>query len=180
MFRYVILALMCSTVVGFMISLVIVGALAACCCGTKRRDRLFRLNDMAVFTGIGKRMEIKHPTAKGAFLQGEIATVLLKTGVNIYAIVTLEQTIRRNKLGPEEKDWGFGQVLALFLLLGPVAELLNIFLAKTDKDGEEEEEEGETDSEAGGGTNPRPALQGNQQLQLTQGTELTDLPSSLR
>ncbi|CAG8930512.1 unnamed protein product [Penicillium salamii] len=51
----------------------------------------------------------------------------------VYLIVSLEQTIQRNELDPEEKGWTFGQVIAIFLLLGVANELLNVFLAGWDR-----------------------------------------------
>ncbi|KAI2732718.1 hypothetical protein CBS147332_1857 [Penicillium roqueforti] len=51
----------------------------------------------------------------------------------IYLIVSLEQTIHRNNLDPEEKGWTFGQVIAIFLLLGVANELLNVLLASWDR-----------------------------------------------
>lgn len=51
----------------------------------------------------------------------------------IYLIVSLEQTIHRNDLDPEEKGWTFGQVIAIFLLLGVANELLNVLLASWDR-----------------------------------------------
>lgn len=51
----------------------------------------------------------------------------------IYLIVSLEQTIGRNNLDPEEKSWTFGQVIAIFLLLGVANELLNVLLASWDR-----------------------------------------------
>lgn len=51
----------------------------------------------------------------------------------IYLIVSLEQTIHRNLLDPEEKGWTFGQVIAIFLLLGVANELLNVLLASWDR-----------------------------------------------
>ncbi|KAJ5794106.1 hypothetical protein N7457_000705 [Penicillium paradoxum] len=51
----------------------------------------------------------------------------------IYLIVSLEQTISRNNLDPEEKGWTFGQVIAIFLLLGVANELLNVLLASWDR-----------------------------------------------
>ena len=58
-------------------------------------------------------------------------------GFNIYAIVSLEQTISRNHLDDEERDWTFGQILAIFMLLGVANELLNLFLAGLDRKAEE-------------------------------------------
>lgn len=54
-------------------------------------------------------------------------------GFCIYLIVSLEQTIRRNNLDPQEKGWTFGQVIAIFLLLGVANELLNVVLANWDR-----------------------------------------------
>jgi hypothetical protein len=54
-------------------------------------------------------------------------------GFCIYLMVSLEQTIQRNNLDPEEKGWTFGQVIAIFLLLGVANELLNVVLAKWDR-----------------------------------------------
>lgn len=57
-------------------------------------------------------------------------------GFNIYAMVSLEQTISRNNIDPGERDWTFGQVLAMFML--EVAyEFLNFVLAHLDKRGRE-------------------------------------------
>lgn len=63
----------------------------------------------------------------------KLANVVGLTGFSIYAIVSLEQTIMANNVNEEEKQWGFGQVLALFLLIGVANELLNLSLASMDK-----------------------------------------------
>lgn len=47
----------------------------------------------------------------------------------------MELTVLRNNLGPDERKWTFGQVLAVFLLLGVAAEVANILLAKLDSIG---------------------------------------------
>jgi hypothetical protein len=54
-------------------------------------------------------------------------------GLNIYAIVSLEETISRNHLDPSEKTWTFGQILAIFLLVGVVNEMMNLWLASLDR-----------------------------------------------
>lgn len=54
-------------------------------------------------------------------------------GFCIYLIVSLEQTIQRDNINPQEKSWTFGQVLAIILLLGVAHELLNALLAKWDR-----------------------------------------------
>lgn len=40
--------------------------------------------------------------------------------------------VRINKLSEEESAWTFGQILALFVLLGVVVEVINILLPKLD------------------------------------------------
>jgi len=46
--------------------------------------------------------------------------MLIHTGIIVYMIVTLEQMMARNQSPDEEREWTFGQVLAVFLLLGVV------------------------------------------------------------
>ena len=58
------------------------------------------------------------------------------TAFGVYAIVSLEQTIARNRLGDTEKDWTFGQIIALFLLIGTANELLNLLLSSLNNSGE--------------------------------------------
>ncbi|KAH8693681.1 hypothetical protein BGW36DRAFT_429720 [Talaromyces proteolyticus] len=55
------------------------------------------------------------------------------SSVNIYAMVSLEQTIARNNIGPGEKDWTFGQIIAIFMLVGVVNEGVNFGLAYLDR-----------------------------------------------
>lgn len=53
----------------------------------------------------------------------------------IYAIVSLEQTINRNNVQSDEEQWTFGQIIALFILIGTANELLNLFLSTLDNRG---------------------------------------------
>jgi hypothetical protein len=46
--------------------------------------------------------------------------LLLLVAINILFIVDIELTLRRNNRTDEEDEWGFGQVLALLLLLVPL------------------------------------------------------------
>ncbi|KAL1841774.1 hypothetical protein VTJ49DRAFT_6612 [Mycothermus thermophilus] len=55
----------------------------------------------------------------------EITQVMAYTGFSIYAIVSLEQIINRNHVNEEENEWTFGQIIALFLLLGPTVDFMN-------------------------------------------------------
>lgn len=54
----------------------------------------------------------------------------------IYAIVSLEQMISRNRVSEEERYWTFGQVLSLFLLLGVANEAISAVIASINKNSE--------------------------------------------
>ncbi|KAF4119831.1 hypothetical protein GMORB2_3519 [Geosmithia morbida] len=45
-----------------------------------------------------------------------------------YFIAMLELMIDRNTLGPGKDDWGFGQLLAVALLIGPLTEILSLLI----------------------------------------------------
>lgn len=53
-------------------------------------------------------------------------------GINVYMIVTLGQVVAKNRLSDEEREWTFGHVLAVFVLLGVVVEVGNILLMRLD------------------------------------------------
>ncbi|EFQ24970.1 uncharacterized protein GLRG_00114 [Colletotrichum graminicola M1.001] len=112
-FRYVILALMASMAFGWVLSMVMYVVLAHCCCG-------------------GARSGMKW--AKQNLISGQVVQLFIQTGINVYMIVTLEQIVKRNNLSKEEKEWTFGQILAIFVLLGVVVEVINILLLKLDGD----------------------------------------------
>jgi hypothetical protein len=57
-----------------------------------------------------------------------IGEICANTAVYIYMIVALELMHVRNKISHEEQDWSFGQIIALFLLLGVVWEVLDVVL----------------------------------------------------
>lgn len=175
-FRYAILGLMCALVVGTMFGMAVGGTIYACICGTSRKERLVHTHDVAFAANILGRVDFKDKRVKKSRIQSEVAAVLLATGVNLYAIITLEQTISRNRLSPDEKNWGFGQVLALFLLLGPLAEVLNIILARVDKKNAEDED----DSGSEGDSRPTTGDGRPQQQLLTDGVELQDMPVAQR
>ncbi|KAJ1549303.1 hypothetical protein HK405_005923 [Cladochytrium tenue] len=125
-FRYIILASFAATAAGFIITIT---CLACCFVGFwVMRDRLGPLTTYRSDAPVSEE-----PAALNSRAARALANVVLMTGVSIYAIVSLEQTIAVNNVGEEEREWGFGQVLALFLLLGVVNELVNLGLAKLDK-----------------------------------------------
>lgn len=118
--------------------------------------------DVAVLKNVLMRIKVSDPRYKGNVVSGQIIELLIHTGINIYMsksttvtgiirdeillplkdpnadkqcslqVVTLEQMVHVNNLSPEEKDWTFGQILALFVLLGVVVEVINILLNKLD------------------------------------------------
>lgn len=148
-FRYVILALMASMAVGWVFSMIFAVFFASCLCGGARRSarRIRDGNpDLEVLKSVWGRVRLSDPRHRRNAVSGQIVQMLIHTGVNIYMIVTLEQIVQRNNLDREdESSWTFGQVLALFVLLGVVVEVVNILLPKLDR-------EVEADSDAGDGS----------------------------
>ncbi|GKT53818.1 hypothetical protein ColTof4_05980 [Colletotrichum tofieldiae] len=139
-FRYVILALMASMAVGWVFSMVIYVFLAHCCCGGVRSGMKWarRVNpDVEALKNVVGRIKVSDPKYKRDIISGQVVQLFIQTGINVYMIVTLEQIVKRNHLSEEEKEWTFGQVLAIFVLLGVVVEVINILLPKLDRDVEE-------------------------------------------
>ncbi|KAF2129913.1 hypothetical protein P153DRAFT_251926, partial [Dothidotthia symphoricarpi CBS 119687] len=64
--------------------------------------------------------------------QHQLGVMVLWIMINVYGVMMLELTIVRNELGADERWWTFGQILAIFLLLGVVAEICNVLLASVD------------------------------------------------
>lgn len=59
--------------------------------------------------------------------------MIIAVGFNIYAMVSLEQTISRNSIGDGEREWTFGQILSIFMLVGVANESVNFVLAYLDR-----------------------------------------------
>ncbi|KXG46791.1 uncharacterized protein PGRI_035370 [Penicillium griseofulvum] len=129
-FRYIILGTLGAVVAGYAITFT---CMLPCLCGIEGQKRGW----------INWFVEVNHPVYRDdreppERLHGQ---ALLRYTLNkvaycsfcIYLIVSLEQTISRNVLDPEEKGWTFGQVIAIFLLLGVANELLNVLLASWDR-----------------------------------------------
>ncbi|KAK1599102.1 uncharacterized protein LY79DRAFT_536967 [Colletotrichum navitas] len=136
-FRYVILALMASMTVGWVLSMVMYVVLAHCCCGGVRSGMKWarQVNpDVEALKKVIGRIKVSDPRFKQNLISGQVVQLLIQTGINVYMIVTLEQIVKRNNLSEEEKEWTFGQVLAIFVLLGVVVEVINILLPKLDGD----------------------------------------------
>ncbi|KAH6645152.1 hypothetical protein BKA67DRAFT_670730 [Truncatella angustata] len=136
-FRYVILGLMASMAVGWVLSMVFTVFFASCCCDGGARGTAKRMRhanpDVAVLKNVWARVRITDQRHRGSIVSGQVIQMLVHTGINIYMIVTLEQIVERNHLSEDEAKWTFGQVLALFVLLGVVVEVVNILLPKLDQ-----------------------------------------------
>ncbi|KAL8786284.1 MAG: hypothetical protein Q9213_002879 [Squamulea squamosa] len=131
-FRYAILVLMVLAVTLAVMNGLVGGLTAAWCCGIRDENREVRSGDLAAMITILSRVQIRERRIKWALQQQNLGDGILRTLVNVYGIVMLELTVHRNNLSSEEQGWTFGQILAIFLLLGVVAEVLNVLLAKLD------------------------------------------------
>ena len=131
-FRYIILILMICAVLGIILGSIVTGIIAAICCGVRSKDRVIQSNDIAILTNIYRQARFKDKGFKRAALQSKLGDIIVRSIVNAYGVVMLELTVSRNDIGPDERKWTFGQILALFLLLGVVAEVANIILARLD------------------------------------------------
>lgn len=141
-FRYIILGTLGATAAGFIL---VFTCMLPCICGAwvyKRRHRgdngfIQKRNCTGNWFFQVTRPENEdseeHEPLHGQALLNFTLNRLAYFGFCIYLIVSLEQTIQRNNLDPEEKGWTFGQVIAIFLLLGVANELLNVVLAKWDR-----------------------------------------------
>lgn len=139
-FRYVILAFMAMMSIAWIINILFSAMLARYCCGGGRGRRgAVGGREVALAEGVMRRMRISDPRHKGNAVKQQIIELMIHTGVNIYMIVTLEQTVSMNRLDAAEKEWTFGQILALFVLLGVVVEVANILLSKLDEDEDDTE-----------------------------------------
>ncbi|KAK4160247.1 hypothetical protein QBC43DRAFT_325659 [Cladorrhinum sp. PSN259] len=134
-FRYVILVLLVVMAVGWVISLMIGYLFARCCCGGVRETTTRSAEakeGLGVWVAMYSRVVFADPAHKRQALYNQIVSMLIHTGINVYMIVTLEQIVARNHLSEEESEWTFGQLLAIFMLLGVVVEVVNILLPKLD------------------------------------------------
>lgn len=136
-FRYVILALMATLAVAWAVNMFVWALLAKCCCGSVRsglRQTQKTSRDLEALQRVLGRVRVADPRFQRDMISSQFVWLLIHTGVNVYMIVTLEQMVARNRLSPEEREWTFGQVLAVFVLLGVVVEVINILLPKLDGD----------------------------------------------
>ncbi|KAK1965367.1 hypothetical protein LY78DRAFT_97229 [Colletotrichum sublineola] len=139
-FRYVILVLMASMAVGWVISMVMYVFFVYCCCGGVRSGMKWarQVNqDAEALKNVVGRIKVSDPKYKRNLISGQVVQLFIQTGINAYMVVTQEQIVKRNNLSEEEKEWTFGQVLAVFVLLGVVVEVINILLPKLGGDLEE-------------------------------------------
>jgi len=132
-FRFVALSLLIILAVSWVFSMLIFALIAYCCCGVSLRSFLGskeRHSDLQVLRSLAKRIKISDPKHRWKVASGQVVDLLIHTGINAYMVVTLEQTINRNRVSMEERAWTFGQVLAIAMLLGVVVEVINIILPK--------------------------------------------------
>ncbi|KAF9869762.1 hypothetical protein CkaCkLH20_12805 [Colletotrichum karsti] len=134
-FRYVILALMATMVLGWVMSMVFSVIIAQCCCGGVRSGVRWAREanpDIQTWKRFWGQIDVSDARYKQNAISQNVVQLFIHTGINVYMIVTLEQIVGRNHLSEEEKEWTFGQVLAIFVLLGVVVEVINILLPKLD------------------------------------------------
>ncbi|OQD68699.1 hypothetical protein PENDEC_c032G00040 [Penicillium decumbens] len=139
-FRYIILGTLGASAVGFILVFM---CMLPCLCGAWVHNRRGRREDQARNRNCAKwflhsgstesRNPNGHERLSGQTLLNFTLNRLAYFCFCIYLIVSLEQTIQRNNLDPEERGWTFGQVIAIFLLLGVTNELSNVVLAKWDR-----------------------------------------------
>ncbi len=139
-FRYTIMALMITMLVITVFSAMIIGVVSAVFAvffGVNIGRLILRM-DAETVENLSSRITIKDGQLpvkdrwKWMPNQHDVGYMLVRTLVNIYMILMLELTISRNDLGEDEKRWTFGQIIAIFLLLGVGAEICNIVLAQID------------------------------------------------
>ncbi|KAJ5370487.1 uncharacterized protein N7496_006579 [Penicillium cataractarum] len=142
-FRYIILGTLGASAAGFIL---VFTCMLPCICGAwirRRRDsqgngglaRKRGCTKWFIQTSTSADHQSNHQREElaGQVLLNFTLNRAAYIGLCIYLIVSLEQTIQRNTLDPQEKGWTFGQVIAIFLLLGVANELLNVVLASWDR-----------------------------------------------
>ncbi|KAL2154681.1 hypothetical protein VTH82DRAFT_3357 [Thermothelomyces myriococcoides] len=119
-FRYTILATLALAPAVFIVVLIcgLPCIALACCCSRDDAD--------CTCPWLG---DTPDPKSREPNWISETVQVLAYTAFSIYAIVSLEQMISRNPVSEEESEWSFGQIIALFLLLGPMIDFSNAVAA---------------------------------------------------
>jgi hypothetical protein len=129
-FRYIILATL-AAIPGFFVIFLVLGlpcwVMACCLC----RDEMHWTRN--TFPSWSKSDDSGDDEPKSVNWTHETVQVMAYTAFSIYAIVSLEQMISRNRVSEEESEWTFGQILALFLLLGPTVDFFNAVAASFGK-----------------------------------------------
>ena len=74
----------------------------------------------------GEAERHRNPTASAIYVIGHLAG-------SAYIIGMIEIMIKRNKVDHNEFTWTFGQLLAMLMLIGPLIELVSLFLEKIEK-----------------------------------------------
>ncbi|RDL40991.1 uncharacterized protein BP5553_00970 [Venustampulla echinocandica] len=123
-FRWLIIATLSIIPVGFLIGLTCAAPCIGLLCYLKRKHDL---GPMSTWETTPNPSQVENPRVS------QWVGMLSMVGFSIYAVVSLEQTISRNNIGEQEREWTFGQILPVFVLLGVVNELTNMFLAHLDR-----------------------------------------------
>ncbi|KAL2126200.1 hypothetical protein VTI74DRAFT_1481 [Chaetomium olivicolor] len=129
-FRYIILATL-AAIPGFFVIFLILGLpcwiMACCLC---REDMHCKRNPVPL---LFDRDDTSEDGPKPVNWTHEMVQIMAYMAFSIYAIVSLEQMISRNRVSEEESQWTFGQIIALFLLLGPTVDFFNAVAASFGK-----------------------------------------------
>ncbi|KAK4129726.1 hypothetical protein N657DRAFT_640393 [Parathielavia appendiculata] len=126
-FRYIILATFASVPGVFVISLFLSATcwMGMWCC---LRHGAWRLRDSSSSRERPSFDTCSNDESTATWIRDSI-NIVAYAGMAIYAIVSLEQMVARNRVSDEERDWTFGQVLSLFLLFGVGNEVLNVVIS---------------------------------------------------
>lgn len=125
-FRYIILGTLALIPATFVLTLIFglpCFAVACCVC----RDSVKRKCDCPPL--LSRRSTGPQTGPRKLNWTNETVQATAYTVFSIYAIVSLEQMISRNPVSEEESQMSFGQILALFLLLGPMVDFFNAVAA---------------------------------------------------
>lgn len=147
-FRYTIMALMIAFLISAAFGTALLGLFASIC-GIRKKNRVVKDRDIKTFMDILSRIRVRDGQLKSDVRwkwvpsQEDLGFMATRTLINVYGVLMLELTISRNDLGSDEREWTFGQIIAIFLLLGVAAEVFNLVLAKIDTKSEEKPDEEE-------------------------------------
>lgn len=121
-FRWIFAGGMISLLAGVFFALLISSGIA-CCIGGDICRMTWTGGSADTDSGSGRRSSCRFPF----HLIGHLFA-------SSYFVAMLELMINRNTLGPGKNDWGFGQLLAVALLIGPLTEICSLLIGLVGKD----------------------------------------------